>query len=76
MNHLHRNWRRRWTINLDNREAVHPVGVVIRFRPVPDGWGQTVVAGIDLVHPNDLAKMSDQAFELFQAEIAKCTDAS
>lgn len=38
-NHPNRNWRSRWTIDLETSTATHRDGLVFRFAPVPDEAG-------------------------------------
>lgn len=70
-NHPNRNWRRKWTVDLDAKEARHECGLVVRFRQDSQGWLGDAVAGVDKVHPMDAARRMREAGEMFNRAIEK-----
>lgn len=72
-NHPHRNWRRRWTVDLAARTATHESGVVVRFAPRDDGgWDGTAenltVSAESLADPHlasRLARLMREAGDAF-----------
>lgn len=80
-NHPNRGWRARWTVDAAQREARHgPSGLVVRFRPHPEGgWtgeatnAQEIGAEILRVHgeraASMLARLMREAGEIFQEKI-------
>ena len=51
-NHPNRNWRKRWTVDLEASTATHEIGLVVQFHPVPGEPGAhdgEVIAGLDAV---------------------------
>jgi hypothetical protein len=70
-NHPNRNWRRRWTVDLEAGTATHNTGLVVRFTPVPGEPGAydgEVIAGLDAVHglsPQQAARMMREAGDIY-----------
>lgn len=64
-NHNNRNWRRRWTVDVAARRAVHgPSGLIVQFEPHPEGgWAgespnvQEVFQALKDVHGEHVASM-------------------
>lgn len=54
VNHPNRNWRRRWTVDLESAAATHVDGWVFQFVPVPGETG--VFDGKCIQQPTPLTK--------------------
>lgn len=64
-NHPNRNWRRRWTVDLETRTATHQTGFAVVFRRDAKGWIHERVINEAVVHRLDVARMIEQATDLF-----------
>lgn len=71
-NHPNRNWRRRWSVDLDANEARHTSGLTVRFQAQPDGsWQSVVIAQGQPIDSRALARLTREAGDIFQITIQR-----
>lgn len=70
-NHQNRNWRSRWTVDLEAATTTHQAGLVVRFAPVEDDPGAydgEVIAGMEALAGLDgqaLARLMREAGDIY-----------
>lgn len=70
-NHPNRNWRSRWTVDLEAATATHQNGLVVRFAPAedePGAYDGEVIAGLEALAGMDgqaLARLMREAGDIY-----------
>ena len=70
-NHPNRNWRKRWTVDLEASTATHDAGLVVQFHPAPGEPGAhdgEVIAGLDALQglsPQQAARLMCEAGDIY-----------